>query len=200
MKTAIRITLLATLSLLGLGAQAASITLQPSQATVQQGTNFTVALLLDARDAPGNRPGLFGGQVVIDFDPTLLSFTGFSTPYHLYEPVVVGASGTRQTVSLGFENAGENGVAGTFSFTVTGTGGIGGRTTAIGIADADDFMGSFINYVSTYKAFYPTFTGTSLAIQAVPLPGAAWLMLTAIGLGATAARRRSTPKVTAGAR
>lgn len=189
MKTPTRITLLATLALLGLRAEAASISLQPSQAIVQQNGNFTVDLLLNATDAPGSHPGLFGGQVVIDFNPALLTYTGFSTSLHLFSPVTTGSSGGKQTVTLGFDNAVDNGVVGTFSFKAIGS---PQQVAGIGLADADDFMGTFVSYVPTNQAFYPTAAGTSIQIQAVPLPGAAWLAVTALGAAATRLRRRAT--------
>ncbi|QOJ32651.1 MAG: hypothetical protein HRU81_11305 [Gammaproteobacteria bacterium] len=188
MTTPIRITLLATLALLALPAGAASITLQPSQAIVQQGASFTVDLLLDALDAPGSHPGMFGGQVVIDYDPALLQFTGFDTSLHLFEPVTEGTSGTRKTVTFGFDNATDNGLVGRYGFKAIGS---PQQIATLGVQDADDFMGTFISYLPTYKAFYPGFTGTSVQIAAVPLPAGAWMALTALGAAATRLRRRS---------
>ena len=62
---------------------------------------------------------------------------------------------------------------------------------ASGLADADDFFGTFFNTVPTNQPFYPTFTGTSVQITPVPLPGAAWLLVTAFGIAAARLRRTS---------
>lgn len=182
-----RFAMFTTLALLGLQAEAASITLQPSQAVVQQGAGFTVDLLLNALDAPGSHPGMFGGQVVVDYDPAQLQFTGFTTGYHLYEPVTQGTSGTRSTITLGFDTTTDNGLVGQFSFTAIGS---PQQVATLGVQDADDFMGTFVSYLQTYQAFYPEFAGASVQIQAVPLPGAAWMALTALGAAATRLRRR----------
>lgn len=194
MNAPFRTTLIAALGLLGLQAEAATIALQPSQVIVQQGSDFTINLVLNATDAPGSHPGLFGGQVVIDYDPSQLLFTGFSTELNVYSPVTTGTAGSRSTVTLGFDHATDSGVVGSFGFRAIGSPTEG---TTIGLRDADDFMGTFVSYVPTYQAFYPTALGTSLQIQAVPLPGAAWLALTALGAAATRLRRRSPEQDTA---
>lgn len=188
MTTPNRFAMFTTLALLGLQAEAASITLQPSQAVVQQGASFTVDLLLNALDAPGSHPGMFGGQVVIDYDPAQLQFTGFTTGYNLYEPVTEGTSGTRSTITLGFEATTDNGPVGQFSFTAIGS---PQQVATLGVQDADDFMGTFVSYLPTYQAFYPEFAGASVQIAVVPVPGAIWMMLSALGAAVTCLRRRS---------
>lgn len=173
--------------------QASSISLQPSQAVVQQTLGFTVNLLVSAADAPGDHPAQVGGLVVIDFDPALLSYDDISLVGGAtwLESVTIGSAGGRQTLTFGFENAAETGAAAQLAFTAIGP---VGSVATINIADADDFSGSFANYAGTDRRFYPDFIGTSVEISAVPLPGAAWLLVTAFGAvlvrARAAARRR----------
>ena len=180
-----RHSLIAALLLLAAGAtQAASLTLVPSATSVAQNGNFTVNLVLDATDAPGGHPGLFGGEIVVDFNKTLLSYGSFTLTSGLsyFSPVVVASNGNTQTVSFGFENAPDTGVVGTFSFTAIGP---VGSVANLGLVDADDFSGSFVNSVPTNQRFFPTFTGAQVTV--VPLPAGIWLLGTAIG--ALAGRR-----------
>lgn len=174
------------LTVIGLRVEAATISLQPSVPLVAQSSAFTVDLLLDASDAPGAHPGLYGGQIVIDFDPALLTYGGFSLAgdVRFFSSPVTGTRGGRQTVTLGFENAGDVGTVGNFSFTVLGAPGI---IASINLADADDLFGTFVSYVRSDQPFYPDFVDTS--VQVVPLPGTAWLLLTAFAAAGTRARR-----------
>lgn len=158
------------------GAQVALLPVTSTQAT---GAAFSIEVFLDAADAPGSRPGLFGGEIVIDFDPALLAWTGFATqgPVTLFSAPVMGNAGGRQTVTLGFENAPESGIIGSFQFIAIGP---AGSIATIGLDDADQFFGSFISYVPTQQPFYPLFHGASVTI--VPIPAAAWLLGSALGL------------------
>ena len=170
--------------------QAATVTLAPSAGTVAQNSNFTVNLVLNATDAPGAHPGSFGGAVIVDFSNSLLSYNTFTLAGGVtYIPAnggpVVATNGTTQTVTVAFENALDAGVGGTFSFKAIGA---PGSLALIGLVDADDFAGSFVNSNPTNQRFYPTITGTQVNISAVPLPAGGWLLGTAVG--ALAARRR----------
>lgn len=182
-------TLAAALLLTAAGgtAQAASLALVPSATSVGQNGAFTVNLVLNATDAPGAHPGLFGGEIVIDFNKTLLTYGGFTlaSGVSFFSSPVVATSGNTQTVTLGFDNAKDTGTVGTFSFTAIGP--VGSLAT-LGLADTDDFSGSFAGYVPTYQRFYPSFTGAQ--VNVVPLPAGVWLLGTAVGALALRGRLR----------
>lgn len=166
--------------------QAATVSLNPSAASVLTNDLFSVVLSLNATDAPGTHPGLYMGNIVIDFDPARLSYQGFTfqAPVTQKNAPVTGTANGRQTVTLGFQNATDISTIGTFSFRAIGS---AGQTASIGLADADDFFGTFIATLPTNQPFYPEFQGTSVAI--VPLPATAWLLLTGFALVGARARR-----------
>ena len=184
---AIALFLLVISSALTAPARAASLILIPSAGTVAKNGVFTVDLMLNASNAPGTHPGLYGGEIVVNFNKTLLTYGAFTLASGLgyFEPVAVSTTGNTQTVRFGFDHAADTGKVGTFSFTAIGN---PGSLAQLGLVDGDDFSGSFASYVRTYQRFYPTFTGTQVAIAAVPLPAGVWLLGTA--MGALVARRR----------
>lgn len=168
-------------------AGAASLALMPTAGTVASGSPVTVRLDLNAANAPGAHPGLYGGGVVVSFDKTLLNYVSF-TPVagvSYFSAPVITTTGNTRTVSFGFDNATDVSNVGNFLFTALGG---PGSLATLGLADADDFSGSFASYVPTYQRFYPTFTGAQVNISAVPLPAGVWLLGT--GVGALVARRR----------
>jgi hypothetical protein len=162
-----------------------TIKLLPASSSVAQNSPFLLDLVLDATGAPGTHPGLFSGEVIINFDNTKLSYTGFELAGDLsfYLSPVVGNNGTTQTVHLGFDGAADFGTVGTFSFTAIGS---AGSVALIGLADGDPVPGSFVNTVPTDQRFFPTPTGAQVNI--VPAPAGVWLLGTADG--ALVLRRR----------
>lgn len=167
--------------LLAAGANAASLSLVPSATVVATGNSFTVDLVLDAGDAPGDHPGLYGGEVVVDFNNSLLDYGNFVLAPGLsyYLAPATATAGSTDTVHFGFDNAPDSGTVGTFTFTALGT---PGSIAQIGLADGDDFSGSFASYQPKYTRFYPAFNGTQVTLAPVPLPGAVWLLASAVGL------------------
>jgi hypothetical protein len=173
-----------------LPARAASIHLQASDDIVITDVVFTVELLIDASDAPGAHPGLYGGQIVVDYHPAQLGYVDFTlasgVSFFSAPALGVATGGVRQTVTLGFDNAPDTGLVGTFTFRALAA---PEQVATIGISDADSFFGTFVAYVPTYQPFYPDFTGTSVT-TALPLPGAAWLFPAGVALALGRARRR----------
>jgi hypothetical protein len=157
--------------------------------TVAQNSPFTVNLVLDASDPliPGTRPGTFSGEVIVNFDITKLTYTGFTLANDLsyYISPVVATNGNTRTVRLGFNGAAEVGTVGTFAFTAIGS---PGSVATIGLADGDPVpgAGSFVNTDPTNQRFIPTPTGAQVTI--VPAPAGVWLLGTAVG--ALVIRRR----------
>ncbi len=172
-------------------AHAASLSLVTPAGSVVENSLFTVTLEMDARDAPGAHPGLFGGAVLISFDTTLLTYQNDFTlapGLSYFSAPAVSNNGNLQTLTFGFDNGVDLGAVGTLSFRAIGP---VDSVANIGLADADDFFGTFISYVPTYQPFYPEFNPVQVQISPVPLPAAAWLLLT--GLGALGISRRWRP-------
>jgi hypothetical protein len=178
----------AGLLLLSFTAQAASVALIPDATDVENGAGLTVQLVLNAPDAPGSSPGAFHGIVVLEYDPALVMFDSFefSAPAAAIGPVLTSGHGAGlSSIEVAFENALNVGTIGTFTFNVLG---INGDVIDLGVRDADDFFGSFVNTVPTIQPLYPDFTGAT--VNVVPLPAAVWLFMSALGLAAGVARRR----------
>jgi hypothetical protein len=194
-----RLALLLTLAAAG-NASAASLVLKPSPNmtvagdVVQIGQGGTVKLDLQlVLDSGDDLPGAYGGEVLVSYDSRLFDFAGFTPNGTSYfcDPLppggcapIVSTAGFDETVRFGFENAYNTNVAGTFSFTALGA---VGSLSALGLADTDDFFGTFLLYddgMAPYEGLQ--FSGAS--VEVVPLPASVWLLGTAIG--ALAARRR----------
>lgn len=193
-----RFGLLLALALAG-NAGAATLALKPATGmsvvgdVIQIGQGGTVQLDLRlVLDEGDEFPGDYGGAIVVSYDSQHFDFAGFApngVTYFCQDPKppggcapVVTTTGFAETVQFGFDYANNENVVGTFSFIANG--GIGSIAT-LGLADEDDFFGTFFEYY-TYQPMELDFRGASVAV--VPLPASVWLLGTAVG--ALAARRR----------
>jgi hypothetical protein len=183
------------LALGSLTANAASVSLVPSVSTVGAGGTFSLDLQLSAADRlVSGYVGEFSGLVAIRFNSQFVDFTSFafSAPATELVGVSVTPDGTDDIVMLGFENALDTGVIGTYSFTVND---LPDPIPPIGtiftfdVYDADDFFDSFANESPSNQTFVPEFNGTSVTV--VPLPMPLVLLLSAFATLLPAVRRRA---------
>ncbi len=194
-----RIAAVSLLLTLAGSAGAASLALKPSPGmnviggVIQVGQGGTVNLDLQlVLEAGDTLPGQYGGTIVVSYDASQFDFAGFAPNGVSYfcDPLppggcapIVATTGSVETVELGFENAVNTNVVGTFSFVANGA---IGEIASLGLADADDFFGTFLRYEPAFEPYTLDFTGAS--VSTVPLPASVWLLGTA--LGGLAARRR----------
>jgi len=104
--------------------------------------------------------------------------------------VSVVSDGDDDIVTLGFENALDTGVIGTYNFVVNG---LPDPVPSIGsvftfdVYDGEDFFDSFANESPSNQTFAPVFNGASVTV--VPLPPALLLLLSAFVTLLPASRR-----------
>jgi hypothetical protein len=184
MKIFIRISAVLISGMIAMPSLAATVSLEPATGFVSEGGQFTVNLYMDASDAIGNHPGSFRGKVQVDFDAALVDYVGFeyNSPATEFGTTVLETD----SVELGFDTANDVGIIGTFTFDVLGS---AGSTISLGLDDALPRLGTFFNTdpIANQK-FEPAFNGAEVSV--VPIPAAAWLMLSALGMLAGLSRRR----------
>jgi hypothetical protein len=164
---------------------------------VTPGVPFSISLDISAAEQLGTK---VAGRVLLTFDPTKLTFGGFTPAADVIVPfpATLGTAGGNQTVSVGVSNALDLGSAGIFQFTATNML-TAGTSTQIQLADFGTVIPTFVTLDPANAPFDPTPQFIGLQVQAVPLPASAALLLTGLGfLGARRAIRRQSTQQLAG--
>jgi len=180
MKKHIQITSVVIGSLLVFPLMAATVSLVPSTLTVDEGGQFSVDVMMDAADVPGSheQPTAFLGSFKVEFDSAVVQYDGFeflapAQSLPVFEPIGVPVG-----VQIGFVNALDVGVIGTFNFTTLGS---AGDVISISIGHLYPFgISTFVNMLPANVGFDPDFYGTEVSI--VPIPASVWLFASGLGL------------------
>jgi len=177
----------ALLAFVAVPAQAVSIWLTPASQTVQLGDPVALDVNMDFSADP-----TVGGGFDVFFDHNMLSFSSFAIDTTLvldpvFTNVTPDVSTTDQLAGFSFGNfGGLSGPAkvGTLTFQALAPG-----LTNLSLADNVAPYGPFYSAVTSLQQTVD-YTGASVDIAAVPLPPAAWLMLSVLGMFGVVSRRR----------
>lgn len=172
--------------------QAASISLNPHSTTVNVGSNFSVDLVMDFSDE-----ATLGGGIDINYNGSMTDFVSFtydSTFLTMTDPsftcpgagacTPIDQPNSVSNIAFGnFMGIGGLFTIGTLEFTALDAGDI-----FLSTAETTGAGGLFVS-ASTFGAMDVVFNGTS--VTAVPLPAAAWLFLTGLGVFGFASNRKN---------
>lgn len=162
----------------------ASIQLEPQSLLVERGSTLVIDLLMNAPEeivhGTTASTGGIGGSVIMSFTPgvTLTAFD-LVAPATSAPPPIGSPPGTEA-----FETAPYVGLIGRYTFSVAQD---APNSIIFTAADSDDFFGSFVNIFGTNQSFMPL--PGSATVQVIPLPAAAWMLLSALGVLGLRSRR-----------
>ena len=152
-------------------ARAASIWLDPAVVTASPGDTISFYLTVDFSSDP-----TLGGGIDIFYDSSLLSYHSFDFGS---ATVVIDPAFSRlpnvmtnklEGLAFGDFSGISAGAIGTLTFQALVTG-----NTTLGLADTTDTLVGGFYSAGSYGQQFPVYTGSSVRISSVPVPGAFWL-------------------------
>jgi len=177
-----------TLFCFGLPAVAATVSLIPDSLEVQEGGVISIDLYMDVSDTATPAPDAIMGKVIIEFDSSLATY---NDDFAISAPASLTSGPTAGAGSLEFDFSGAQAVGNIGTFSLTAIGDVG-SIISITVDDNALLGSSFIDTLPTNKPVDPTFLGTAVTITPIPVPAAAWLMVSALGLLGFRVRQRQT--------
>ena len=172
----------------GLPAVAATVSLIPESPTVQEGAVISIDLYMDVSDTAAPAPDSIRGKVLIEWSAGLATY---NDDFAISAPATVTGGPTAGAGSLEFDFSGAQAVGNIGSFSLTAIGSVG-SIISVSVEDNGLFGNSFVDILPTNKPVDPIFVGAAVTITPIPVPAAAWLMASALGLLGFRFRSRQT--------